>query len=357
MSFSLIEWLTLTGLVQSVFVLVYIILRARDWTRAALTLSYFLVLGLTFILQFSLRLDAYGEQIKFAQWLCWLLTPPLCYLLVLQVAKDRVPRAREFLVLLLIPIVLSIGFVLRNFTDVCEIKKGVCLGLFHWFYWLSSIAGIISMLALWFHKNIFSELWNAKTGKEKYWLIMVLILANIAIITINMFRSGGGISEANAETILTIMAMVFVYVVTTTMFRVYPSPLTLNSKPRLIIREISYEEKKIAEKIKTLMDLDKLYHDPKFDRCALARELEVSESVASRVVNVAFEKSFPKLLSEYRVEDAKRMLQNYEIPVQIVATEVGFNSIASFNRIFKDLTGVSPTQYRQSIKEDNSKSK
>ncbi|MBU6475348.1 MAG: AraC family transcriptional regulator [Alphaproteobacteria bacterium] len=65
------------------------------------------------------------------------------------------------------------------------------------------------------------------------------------------------------------------------------------------------------------------------------------------MINVAFGKSFPRLLNEFRVDDAKRMLQNHEIPVQVVASEVGFNSLASFNRAFRDVTSLTPTQYRQ----------
>lgn len=66
----------------------------------------------------------------------------------------------------------------------------------------------------------------------------------------------------------------------------------------------------------------------------------------SRVINVAFGKSFPRLLNEFRVDDAKRMLHDPAIAIQVVAAEVGFNSLASFNRAFREITSITPTQYR-----------
>ena len=350
-SFSLIEWLAITGLTQCVLAFVYVLFRVKSWSRTLVVLAYFFVLAASFSLQFSLRIEEYQEQILMMRWFSWLLISPLSYLLVLQVAKDKVPAPREFLVLMLVPLVTLIAFVIKDFTNVCEVKNGICGELFEWLYWLGSISGIISMLLLWGHKDIFGDLWRAKTGKEKYWLVMVLIAANVVIVSINLLRSTGSLEAFDADSILTIMGMTFVYITSTTMFRVYPPPISLSDTPNLIVKALTSEEKKIADKIKKLMTLDKLYHDVKFDRATLARELEISENVVSRVINVAFNKSFPRLLSEFRVEDAKRMLGDPEIPVNIVASEVGFNSIASFNRIFKEIEGVSPSKYRQSLTE------
>ncbi len=36
------------------------------------------------------------------------------------------------------------------------------------------------------------------------------------------------------------------------------------------------------------------------------------------------------------------------MPVTQIAFDVGFNSLASFNRVFKETTGQSPTEYRAS---------
>jgi AraC-like DNA-binding protein len=114
---------------------------------------------------------------------------------------------------------------------------------------------------------------------------------------------------------------------------------------------LTEEEKKIAERVKTLMKVDKLYHQASFSRADLAREINISENTLSRVINVTFGKSFPQLLNELRVEDAKRMLRDPGIAIQVAAFEVGFNSLASFNRAFREITGSTPSHYRAELDE------
>ncbi len=142
------------------------------------------------------------------------------------------------------------------------------------------------------------------------------------------------------------MGIAFAYLVTTTLFRVYPLPVAIHSGARA--SQLSEEEKQIADKVRSLMELEKLYQEPTFSRADLAREVGTSENTLSRVINSAFGKSFPRLLNDFRVEDAKRMLQDPDIPIQVLAFEAGFNSLASFNRVFREVTGETPSRYRSS---------
>jgi transcriptional regulator GlxA family with amidase domain len=48
-----------------------------------------------------------------------------------------------------------------------------------------------------------------------------------------------------------------------------------------------------------------------------------------------------------RIEEAKQMLETSDQPVDAVAAEAGYAEPAAFRRIFKRLTGVTPSQYRQ----------
>ena len=347
-TFSLIEWLTVTGLTQSIMIIVYIIFRVRNWKQASLALAYFSMLALTFGLQFSLRLEGYEQPIRLMLWASQALCPPLCYLLVLQVAKGAdLPEPRQFWVLALMPVSLLAAFVIRDMVHVCDKNMLLCSGFFLWLQWLGSISGGIAMLALWGHKNLFSVLRKAKGGMERYWLVLTLVVANIGVICINFLRSLGSLSEGDADSLLIVLGLAFIYLAMTTLFRVYPSPVQLSAAPtRFTMQTMTPEEKEIAAKIKTLMEVDKLYHEQTFSRADLARELDISENTLSRVINVAFGKSFPRLLNEFRVDDAKRMLHNQSIPIQVVASEVGFNSLASFNRAFREITSITPSQYR-----------
>lgn len=56
--------------------------------------------------------------------------------------------------------------------------------------------------------------------------------------------------------------------------------------------------------------------------------------------------TFTDYLARIRVEKAKNLLQNPHLRVSEIAFETGFDSISQFNRSFKRITGLAPTQFR-----------
>lgn len=58
--------------------------------------------------------------------------------------------------------------------------------------------------------------------------------------------------------------------------------------------------------------------------------------------------NFTHYVSRVRVEKAKELLQNPNLRISEIAFEVGFQSLTHFNRVFRNITGVSPTQFRRS---------
>lgn len=346
-TFSLIEWVTLTGLAQCVFILVYIAFRVRDLRQASVAIAYFLSLAAAFGLQFALRLEDFEQPIRLALWFAGALGTPLCYLLVLQVVRlQSFPGARHFLILLSVPLTLAAAyFLFRLQHQSCG--GGLfptCPKFFEALYWLWSMAGALCMLALFGHRDLFQRLAGDRGAKERYWLVITLVAANVLRVVVNLLLSTGNLTLGDADALQAVLGIAFAYLATTTLFRVYPLPVALHAGARAAL--LSEDEKRIADKVRSLMELEKLYQEPTFSRADLAREVGTSENTLSRVINSAFGKSFPRLLNELRVEDAKKMLQNPDIPIQVLAFEAGFNSLASFNRVFREVTGETPTQYR-----------
>ena len=56
--------------------------------------------------------------------------------------------------------------------------------------------------------------------------------------------------------------------------------------------------------------------------------------------------NFTDYVSRLRVEKAKNLLLNPNLRISEIAYEVGFQSLTHFNRVFKKITGQSPTEYR-----------
>lgn len=85
----------------------------------------------------------------------------------------------------------------------------------------------------------------------------------------------------------------------------------------------------------------------------LARRLNYSEAYFCKLFKQCFGKNFTTYLTEYRVAEAKKLLEQPMVNVRDIGTAVGYLDSNYFAKVFKRITGQSPTEYRLSIyKED-----
>ena len=82
---------------------------------------------------------------------------------------------------------------------------------------------------------------------------------------------------------------------------------------------------------------------------SVAAALGYNEKYISRAINESAGFGFSTLLSTLRLEAAKYLLQNSQRTVVDIAIECGFGSERNFYRIFKELTGNTPNEYRASV--------
>ena len=81
-----------------------------------------------------------------------------------------------------------------------------------------------------------------------------------------------------------------------------------------------------------------------------ARQLNISPRQASRVIRKNFGMSFVEKLTETRIEHAKFELAEDNKAISAIASSCGFQSYGYFITLFKARTGMTPAQYRKSIK-------
>lgn len=79
----------------------------------------------------------------------------------------------------------------------------------------------------------------------------------------------------------------------------------------------------------------------------VAQAVNVSSYYFCRVFKKATGLSFTQYLSRLRVERAKNLLLNPNRRITEVAYDVGFESITHFNRVFRQIAGQSPSQFRK----------
>ncbi len=100
--------------------------------------------------------------------------------------------------------------------------------------------------------------------------------------------------------------------------------------------------------LKAAMQTDKLYLDPELTVEKVGRHVQLPAKTISFVLNQHLQKSFNGFVNEYRIEAVKQGLNdpsNGHLTLTGIAFECGFNSQATFQRTFKQTTGVSPKQY------------
>ena len=107
--------------------------------------------------------------------------------------------------------------------------------------------------------------------------------------------------------------------------------------------------------LKRAMQASRYYKDPELSLVSLAEKLALTTHELSRIINVALKKSFNDFINEYRVADVVQKMQdpaNDHITLLGIAFESGFNSQTSFNRIFRQMTGKSPLEYKNNLKKE-----
>jgi len=121
-----------------------------------------------------------------------------------------------------------------------------------------------------------------------------------------------------------------------------------NSYSNLDSQDIS----SIAERIQHLMTEEKMFLHETLSLKTLSNRINIEPNLVSYVLNNKLNRSFYDFVNEYRIEEVKKKLKDPKYAhykLVELAYESGFNSKATFNRVFKKLEGITPTVYRNEM--------
>ncbi len=337
LSFSFQQIIAILGLSQVVYALVYMFFRAGRLSRAWMVILYFFMLFLALLSDFTLGFfTAYKNDIFILASGFWLCLPVFSFLISTQIIQiTEFPKTKQITVIFGLMTIIF-GLNIYGYLDEGEYIGGA-LNL------VAIITGAFTLLAIVIKIGRAENLWQSKrAGQQRYWLLICLILANSGLIALFIFEQFNLISQNELVVLRCVLAVVFTYLVSTSLFRIYPQATFLSEA-----RATGNASAEMVEKLAQVFERDKLYQEQDFGRKELAQELGISEAVASELVNSIYKKSIPQLLKEYRIEDAKALLKQTRLSVQDVAQEFGFGSLTSFNRTFQEIEGCTPTKFRR----------
>lgn len=90
----------------------------------------------------------------------------------------------------------------------------------------------------------------------------------------------------------------------------------------------------------------KAYLDPRLSLEKLSQITSLPQRQISIITNRHFDKNFNEFVNSYRIEHAKELLSSQRCTVLDVINASGFNSKSAFNKLFKQTTKLTPSQYR-----------
>jgi AraC-like DNA-binding protein len=105
---------------------------------------------------------------------------------------------------------------------------------------------------------------------------------------------------------------------------------------------------KLHSSLSEVMQKEKLYTNAELTLTELAKSLNVHPHYLSQVINTFEDRTFYDYVNSLRVEEFKRLValpESKKFTLLALALDCGFNSKTSFNRNFKSVTGLAPSEY------------
>ena len=94
----------------------------------------------------------------------------------------------------------------------------------------------------------------------------------------------------------------------------------------------------------------KHYENPDLTLKTIRKALGITENRISMLIRTKYQMGYKEYIHQIKINEAKRLFKESKLNINEVATIVGFGNISTFNRVFKDLEGMTASQYIEKIK-------
>lgn len=104
----------------------------------------------------------------------------------------------------------------------------------------------------------------------------------------------------------------------------------------------------LFEEIKVYLEKNKPFKDPDFSIQQLAAELNSNSTYISRAININTNMNFKTFINKYRINQVKQELNNIDndkYTLMYIYTSAGFKYQSTFNKVFKQIENITPSEY------------
>ena len=252
------------------------------------------------------------------------------------------------------------SFLLKNKTDVSD-SLLVQLQIYNYvasrlifaiqvFYFLYYGSKLVRS----YHKKI-ENFYSNLESRSILWvniLLYSLVITSLMSITFNFI---GRSFFMGSKTLLIFPSLIFSILLFLTGFLGYLQNHTVvdleidEGRNNNDLNSKNYNTVKLNEKLLNLFKDDVIYKNPDLKITQVSELLHTNRTYISKHINTEFGCTFSDFVNRYRVEEAKRLLiseSSKGYSLNYISEKSGFGSMGSFMRVFRDMEGITPGQFR-----------
>ncbi|MGG5207343.1 helix-turn-helix domain-containing protein [Chryseobacterium sp. MIQD13] len=124
--------------------------------------------------------------------------------------------------------------------------------------------------------------------------------------------------------------------------------LQVESKPAAFLTEKDTFSEELFGKVENIMKEKQLYKDVSFNISKLSAEMDINSGYISKSIRYKGYPNFSNYLNLYRINCVKKLLDENDlerVTLMYIYTEAGFSNQSTFNRVFKQIEGTTPSEY------------
>jgi AraC-like DNA-binding protein len=330
--------------------------------KASLWLGLFLVFTIISIIPQIIGFSGFYDiwpQLTFAPFNTEFYLGPLMYLHAHSLMKNSIFGKLKWL---LLPGLIQTSFYLWAFLFIGSVENKWAFNSAIYQPYIQPIETVISILLVLLAfikiaqmiKEYYQYIENSQSSAKEFepvWLkrfLLVFFIAGVLFFLMKLLPLFiGSISYIEEYPIILLIMVSLLWLAFEALVRLNVSFPKMDKQP-----SIKSEEDKDWLKESILLNQkilnEKWYLEPRLSLRQLAQRLASNESYISRTINKGLGKSFNAYINQFRVDYAKDLINQNETSMLIIALDSGFNSKATFNRVFKEHSGLTPTQFKKS---------
>ena len=301
---------------------------------------------------------------------------PLLYLYTRSVLFEN-SRTNKEIILFTIPVLISFiihvvfNFLYPEMRSIADIlnQSGIITSYTRTIIIISNIYNItITILAFLSLRNYISIFLNnyAITKEDQILWLKILLSFNIILYSCNILITIFTLWKESAFVPVNLIEeFIMLGIAYLILFYYIKKPLLFILTDKDIIPEIEnvppkYSKQNLSEnmrkdyikKIEEYFEVHKPYLEETLSLSEISSAVGIPSHHFSMTINIEKNKNFYNFINDYRVEESKKILEDKnfsDTTILDIAYKSGFQSKSVFNRVFKQITGKSPKDYRSSF--------